>query len=204
VSAILPELKHEGAMGDEDGGDGDLITALFSNLLGVIHDDHDSQVESHLHKVMDACLCELEPEDFHGPMLDILLLPLTDAAERENPRAYSLAKQLFSSCFELLQKPVSAYLRGMLEDKAGVADASEVKDHVHGVIRELHTVHADYLLYIFPALMDDLTSHDAERRRQTVVVMGQLFLSRHANYFMDYAQVRDAFSLSLSLCVCLS
>ena len=67
---------------------------ILKPLTLKIPDDHDdSQVEAHLHRIIEVMLVEMEKEeDFHGPLLDVFLLPLTAAAKKDNPRACSLAK----------------------------------------------------------------------------------------------------------------
>ncbi len=62
---------------------------------------------------------------------------------------------LLQRCTTRLQKPVGDFAVALVEDKQGW-EASELKDHVHALVFELHRTAPDYMLYIFPRLVDYL------------------------------------------------
>lgn len=66
-----------------------------------------------------------------------------------------IVKVLLQRCFNKLQQPVGAFVTALLDDRHGV-EASELKDHVHALVFELHKTQPALMLYILPRLVDYL------------------------------------------------
>ena len=157
-----------------------LLVQLFSCLFSSLQDDHSVQVESHMLTIMQACV--VESDNISTELLECILEQLLNS----KARAYHLSRELIRTTSEVVQGPLSRYFNQLLVDNSSEASRSEVSEHLHDLIYEIHKIQPSLLLYVLPNVCLQLQVDDFNVRHDAVALLGRLFASSHAEYGNDY------------------
>jgi len=158
---------------------------MFECLLSNVRSDQPVAMHAH---VLDALTCCVEELDtVPTALLETFLVFLLPASKNDNPTSYGVVQVLLQRCFNKLQQPVGQFCCALLEDKHSV-EASELKDHVHALVFELHKTKPELMLYILPRLVDYLEVEDDAMRETNVQLVRRLFGSASGDYCAVYPQ----------------
>jgi sister-chromatid-cohesion protein PDS5 len=158
----------------------ELVVDLFRCLFERLQDNHSSKVEANMVSIMVGCL--EESDAVSSALLETLLEPLLDASKP----AYRMAQQVIEKASDQLQSHLRLFFNSVLVDASTVQALSDLKDHVHTLIYEVHKINPSLLFYVLPNVCLQLQVDDVDTRAHAIAVMGRLFSSSHADYGSQY------------------
>ncbi|KAK1933933.1 Sister chromatid cohesion protein PDS5 B [Phytophthora citrophthora] len=177
-----------------------VMVQLFEALFETFGENHSAKIENLMLSIMVACIEESDAVDLS--LLDVILKPLVDAVNTDEPNGVEvdtdnsvkrnsahMARELIRRTSDLLQNPLSNFFNNILIDGSsslGSQQSSELKEHVHTLIYEVHKINPSLLLYVLPNVCLQLQVDEVATRSDAITLMGKLFASSHADYGHQY------------------
>eukprot|EP00644_Phytophthora_capsici_P003390 jgi/Phyca11/549021/estExt2_Genewise1Plus.C_PHYCAscaffold_310025 len=170
-----------------------IVVQLFEALFETFGENHSAKIENLMLNIMVACI--EESDGVNQSLLDVILRPLLDTVNAEEPNCADvdtvrrspahMARELIRRTSDQLQNPLSNFFNNILIDGSG-SMASELKEHVYTLIYEVHKINPSLLLYVLPNVCLQLQVDEVATRSDAIALMGKLFASSHADYGHQY------------------
>ena len=195
-AVILTQLDNE--QEDEYSSD-ELINKLVEALLDTLTSWHDEKLVKTVGEVIVGVLEEME--DIRPGLLDLLLRYLLPEKKNDKSCAQSceVARLVLVRCADRLRQPLSTLMsvamgggKFSLQD-GEEANMTELEDHLHEIILELHSIEPSLLLYILPQWSDQLMVDDIDLRVRAVDLVGNIFSNSTPEYIIQHEKVWMAF-----------
>eukprot|EP01138_Halocafeteria_seosinensis_P009211 gb/GECG01009413.1/.p1 GENE.gb/GECG01009413.1/~~gb/GECG01009413.1/.p1 ORF type:complete len:1491 (+),score=198.69 gb/GECG01009413.1/:1-4473(+) len=161
---------------------------LFECLLETIQPNMSTKVEAFMVDVILACIDEME--EISQSILSCILKRTLPKYKNQNPAAYSVSKQVISRAADRLQPPISELVNAVLITGDGSTTESDIRDKqlVFDIVYELHLISPQLLLYVIPAVTQELLVDDADVRLAAVHLLGDLYSSEATCLGNSYAK----------------
>jgi len=169
-----------------------MVVQLFKALFETLTEDHSAKIKNLMLSIMVTCI--EESDEVEQPLMDVILRPLLDDSGSEEETAKTgaahMARELIRRTSELLQSPLANFFNNILVDapRLSAQTVSELKEHVHTLIFEVHKVNPSLLLYVLPNVCLQLQVDEVATRADAIALMGKLFASSHADYGHQYTK----------------
>ena len=195
-AVILTQLDNE--ITDEYTSD-ELVNKLVEALLETLTSWHSEEIEKTFGEVIIGVLEEME--DIRPRLLDLLLRYLLPDKKNDKTcsKSCKVARMVLVQCADRLRQPLSTLMScAMGGSKLPVtqdeeAHMTELEDHLHEIILELHSLEPSLLLYILPQWSDQLTVDDLDLRVRAVDLVGNIFSNSSAEYIIQNEKVWMSF-----------